>query len=81
MRLMPRARSFAARAWIAIACIGFSMQALAIDPQLIRDLAFGEGDIRDAAIAGIVASHDPRALTVLEAWRDGAARRRIISSI
>ena len=75
MRLMTSARCFAAPAWIAIACIGFSMQALAIDPQLIHDLAYGEGDIRDAAVAGMVASGDPRALPVLEAWRDGAARR------
>jgi urea transport system permease protein len=74
-RLTRRGNYFALRAWIAVFCVGFSMQALAIDPQLIRDLAFGEGDVRDAAIAGIVASNDPRALPVLEAWRDGAVRR------
>jgi len=49
--------------------------AMAIAPEIIRDLAFGDGDVRDAAIAALVASGDARALPVLEAWRGGAARR------
>src|SRR6185437_9454987 len=36
--------------------------------------AFGEGDARDNAIAALVASGDPHALPLLDAWRNGAAR-------
>jgi len=47
---------------------------MAIAPQIIHDLAFGEGDARDNAIAALVASGDPRALPLLDAWRNGAVR-------
>jgi len=52
----------------------FVAPAFAIAPALLHDLAFGDGDARDAAIGAILASGDPRALSVLEAWRDGRAR-------
>ena len=49
--------------------------AIAIAPETVRDLAGDDGDARDKAIATLVASGDPRALPLLEAWRNGNARR------
>ena len=46
---------------------------MAIAPKIVHDLAFGDGDARDRAIAVLVASGDARALPLLEAWRGGAA--------
>ncbi|HSD00076.1 MAG TPA: urea ABC transporter permease subunit UrtB [Casimicrobiaceae bacterium] len=60
---------------LALALVCCSSYAMAIAPEIIRDLAFGDGDVRDAAIAALVASGDARALPVLEAWRGGGARR------
>jgi urea transport system permease protein len=49
--------------------------AHAISPEALRDLAGDDGDARDHAITALVAGADPRALPVLEAWRNGNARR------
>jgi len=68
-------RIVARRAVVAFVITCFASHAAAMAPQIIHDLAFGDGDVRDAAIAAVVESGDPRALAVLEAWRDGAARR------
>src|SRR3989440_7755291 len=45
--------------------------AAAIVPETIRDLALGEGDARASAIAAIVASGDPSALSLLQSMQDG----------
>ena len=45
--------------------------AAAIAPETIRDLAFGESDARTKAIAAIVGSGDPGALSLLQAVQDG----------
>jgi urea transport system permease protein len=60
--------AFAALAACALA------QAAALAPRSMQELAFGDGDARDKAIAAVVASGDPRALRLLEAFRNGAAR-------
>jgi len=72
---LARVRIVARRAVVAFVITCFASHAAAMAPQIIHDLAFGDGDVRDAAIAAVVESGDPRALAVLEAWRDGAARR------
>ena len=59
----------------AVACVLWLGQAAAIAPEIIRDLASDDGDARDKAITTLVASGDPRALTLLEAWRNGGAHR------
>src|SRR5207249_11143497 len=59
---------------VALACAFWLGQAIAIAPEITHDLAFGDGDARDKAIAALVASGDARALPLLEAWRSGAAR-------
>jgi urea transport system permease protein len=43
----------------------------AIDPQAIRDLAFGESDAKIKAIGALAASGDPDALALLQALLDG----------
>src|SRR5437763_5379890 len=43
----------------------------AIAPESIRDLALGEGDARESAIASIVASGDPSAQSLLQAMQGG----------
>ena len=43
----------------------------AVNPETIRDLALGEGDARASAIAAIVASGDPSALSLLQSMKDG----------
>ena len=43
----------------------------AIAPETIRDLALGEGDARESAIASIVASGDPSAQSLLQAMQGG----------
>ena len=75
MHCVARLSATARRVVLALAFGCCSARAMAIAPDIIRDLAFGDGDVRDAAIAALVASGDGRALPVLEAWRDGAARR------
>src|SRR5437762_375633 len=58
-------------------CVAFALfatvpsWAAAIVPETIRDLALGEGDARASAIASIVASGDPSALSLLQAMQDG----------
>jgi urea transport system permease protein len=59
----------------ATACLLWFGQAAAIAPEIVRDLAGDDGDARDKAITALVAGGDPRALTLLEAWRNGNARR------
>src|SRR6058998_2914109 len=50
----------------------FSASAFAaIAPETIRDLVLGEGDARASAIASIVASDDPSALSLLQAMQSG----------
>src|SRR5689334_14320712 len=75
MHCVARLSATARRVVLALAFGCCSMHVMAIAPEIIRDLAFGDGDVRDAAIAALVASGDGRALPVLEAWRGGAARR------
>src|SRR5947209_3815331 len=43
----------------------------AVTPETIHDLALGEGDARASAIAAIVASGDPSALSLLQSMQDG----------
>jgi urea transport system permease protein len=58
--------------WLAVAAIvGWTAQAGAVAPETIRDLAFGDGDARDKAIAAVVASGDAQALPLLQAVLDG----------
>ena len=45
--------------------------ALALPPDIVHDLAFGEGDEREKAIGALVASADPAALPLLQALIDG----------
>src|SRR5438477_1839557 len=58
-------------------CVAFALfatvpsWAAAIVPETIRDLALGESDARASAIASIVASGDPSALSLLQAMQDG----------
>ena len=59
---------------LALAVGAWTAQALAIDPQVVHDLAYGEGDAKDHAIAALIASGDARALSLLDAWRNGDAR-------
>jgi len=59
----------------ATACLLWLSQAAAIAPEIVRDLASDDGDARDKAITTLVVGGDPRALTLLEAWRSGNARR------
>ena len=70
-----KVRFRAARRWaLALLCACWTVPAVAIAPQIVRDLAFGDGDAKDKAIAALVAGGDARALPLLEAWRSGAAR-------
>ena len=73
--LAAAARAAAARAVLALACACSPGIAAAIAPAIIENLASDDGDVRDKAIAALVAGGDARALPVLEAWRGGAARR------
>jgi urea transport system permease protein len=68
-------RIAAARIALVLVCACAPGLATAIAPEIVRDLASDDGDVRDQAIAALVAGGDVRALPVLEAWRDGAARR------
>jgi urea transport system permease protein len=45
--------------------------ALAVSPQVIHDLALGENDDKIKAIGGLVASGEPGALELLQAFLDG----------
>ncbi len=72
----PRGRAVRVlRNGFAVACVLWLGQAAAIAPEVVRDLAGDDGDARDKAIATLVAAGDPRAPTLLEAWRSGNARR------
>jgi urea transport system permease protein len=75
MHVLEHLRAAVFRLAPLIACACWAGSATALAPEIVRDLAFGDGDVRDKAIAALVASGDARALPVLEAWRDGAARR------
>jgi urea transport system permease protein len=68
-------RILALRIALAMLCACCTGPATALAPETIEALASDDGDVRDRAIAMLVASGDARALRVLEAWRDGAARR------
>jgi len=48
-----------------------SVQAAAIAPEIVNDLALGESDARARAIAAIVASGEKSALPLLQAMQDG----------
>ena len=58
----------------AVALLTLATRAAAIAPSIVHDLAFGDGDEKDRAIAALVASGDPQTLALLAAWRDGSAR-------
>ena len=45
--------------------------AVALPADVVRDLAFGEGDAREKAIGALVASGDAAALPLLQAMLDG----------
>ncbi|HSS71553.1 MAG TPA: urea ABC transporter permease subunit UrtB [Casimicrobiaceae bacterium] len=61
-----------ARALVFMALTWFAGSAsAAIDPQTIRDLAFGESDAKIKAIGALTASGDPDALPLLQALLDG----------
>jgi len=60
-----RALTIAAAALFAISATA------AIDPQTIRDLAFGESDAKIKAIGTLASSGDPEALPLLQALLDG----------
>jgi urea transport system permease protein len=67
-----KARAVAVLWWLAVAAIvGWTTQAGAVAPETIRDLAFGDGDARDKAIAAVIASGDAQALPFLQAVLDG----------
>jgi urea transport system permease protein len=57
-----------------VACACWAASALAIAPEIVHELATGDGDTKDRAIAALVASGDARAMTLLEAWRNGNVR-------
>ena len=59
---------------LALASAAPPVAQAAITADMVRDLAQGDGDIRDKAIALLVASGDSRALALLDSWRNGAAR-------
>ena len=71
------ASSFAARcrsrAGLVIALLAtlVASGALAISPEVVHDLALGENDARIKAISGLVASGEPGALPLLQAFQDG----------
>ena len=48
-----------------------SAHAATIAPEIVKDLALGEGDARAKAIATIVSSGDPAAQSLLQAMQDG----------
>src|SRR4051812_29547902 len=48
-----------------------SAMAAAVAPEIVRDLAFGEGDVRAKAIAAIGGGGDARAQSLLQALLDG----------
>src|SRR5205814_6231536 len=61
----------ALRWFVMFATFVVATHAGAVSPETIRDLALGEGDARAAAIAAIVASGDPSALSLLQSMQDG----------
>jgi urea transport system permease protein len=63
--LSVRALGITALTWFAASA------AAAIDPQTVRDLAFGESDDKIKAIGVLAASGDPDALPLLQALLDG----------
>jgi urea transport system permease protein len=67
-------RTAVLRAAFALCCASFVGRAMAIAPEIVRELAFGDGDARDRAIAAVLASGDARALPLLDAWRNGDVR-------
>jgi len=56
---------------IAAAALFAISASAAIDPQAIRDLAFGESDAKLKAIGALAARGDPEALPLLQALLDG----------
>ena len=58
----------------ALALLLLATRAAAVEPSLHAALAGDDGDARDKAIAALSSSGDPRALPILEAWRNGNAR-------
>ena len=61
---------------LALAALAMTARAGAMDPALVHDLAFGDGDVKDKAIVALTLGGDARALALLVAWSDGAARTR-----
>jgi urea transport system permease protein len=59
--------------WLAVlAVVMLATQVrAAVPPETIRDLAFGDSDVRTKAIAAIVGSGDTGALSLLQAVQDG----------
>jgi urea transport system permease protein len=60
---------------LAVVCACWVARATAMAPEIVRDLATGDGDAKDRAIVALVVSGDARAMPLLEAWRNGDARR------
>ena len=51
--------------------LAFSFPARALDPDVVRKLAFGESDEQVAAVAALVAEGDAQAAALLQALADG----------
>src|SRR5690349_20075737 len=75
MRQFPRNNSRYRCLCVALALFAVivfpSVHAAAIAPETVKNLALGESDARASAIAAIVASGDPAALSLLQAMQDG----------
>jgi len=61
----------AARVLLLLALAMTASAAAAIDPQLVRDLAFGESDDKIKAIGAVISGGDADALPLLQALLDG----------
>jgi len=59
------------RAFLAVITLSAMASAAAVDPQTVRDLAFGESDAKIKAIGALAASGDADALQWLQALLDG----------
>src|SRR6478609_4761183 len=65
-------RNYAAVRYIVMLLFALSARAAcALPPEIVHDLAFGEGDERAKAIGALVASGDTAALPLLQAMIDG----------
>ncbi len=64
-------RGVLARLAVAMLAALGAIGAVAMAPDLVRDLAFGENDVKVKAIAAIVAGGDSGALPLLQALADG----------